>query len=234
MKTYHVISDIHGCYNQFNEALKHWKTKDNLVLLGDYVDRGPDSKKVIDTILALEKEHPETIILSGNHDFSFSQWVLGEEHQHYYYQPSFRETLISYMGESRFKRSTRSQRGGHMTYNHLSEMRWLRQLPKYYETDNIIFVHAGINLHIPDWREDLNSMDIIREKFYRSQKLAEKTVVFGHTPTPFIHNDENNFDIWISEENDKIGIDGGVSMGGQLNTVIIDEKGSLIDSNCYK
>lgn len=102
-------------------------------------------------------------------------------------------------------------------------------LPLYMETENAIFVHAGINLNADDWRDETDKMLWIRNEFIYSTKIPEKRVFFGHTPTPFIHNDNNNFDIWVSSDNMKVGIDGAVSMGGQLNVLRIDENANIVE-----
>ena len=119
MTHYHVLSDIHGCYAAFDRALQDWNQSDTLVLLGDYVDRGPDSKAVVDRVRQLDQQ-PNVVVLRGNHDVTFARWVIDGDHR-YHYQPGFNETLISYMGPKRFKKSTRRQRGEYMKYNHLSD-----------------------------------------------------------------------------------------------------------------
>ncbi|RAN83857.1 serine/threonine protein phosphatase, partial [Bacillus sp. SRB_28] len=65
-----VISDIHGCYDEFNALLKladYNPQQDELILLGDYVDRGPSSKQVIEQIMQLQQQH-DIMVIKGNHD----------------------------------------------------------------------------------------------------------------------------------------------------------------------
>ncbi|MEH7524970.1 metallophosphoesterase family protein, partial [Bacillus sp. JJ1503] len=73
MKRTLVISDIHGCHDEFVKLLditKYNPTEDQLILLGDYIDRGKDSKKVIDKVMELVSNG--AIALRGNHD----DWLL--------------------------------------------------------------------------------------------------------------------------------------------------------------
>ena len=65
-----VISDIHGCLNEFLELLDlvdYQAGKDRLILLGDYVDRGPKSKEVVQKVMDLAK-NDNVVVLRGNHD----------------------------------------------------------------------------------------------------------------------------------------------------------------------
>ncbi|RAI86058.1 calcineurin-like phosphoesterase family protein [Paenibacillus pabuli] len=70
MKRTIMISDIHGCIDQLDQILQlteYNSTKDKLILLGDYVDRGPNSKEVVDKVIQLVMNH-NAIALRGNHD----------------------------------------------------------------------------------------------------------------------------------------------------------------------
>lgn len=65
-----AIGDIHGQLGKLRHLLNLVapRTDDRLVFLGDYIDRGPDSRGVIETLLACERKYPETIFLRGNHE----------------------------------------------------------------------------------------------------------------------------------------------------------------------
>jgi len=121
MKRY-VIGDVHGCYVELCALLDmiHKHADDNqykIIFVGDYVDRGPDSKKVVDQIRLLEKEG--CIALMGNHE----------------------DMIMS--GEMMYAAETlRSFNTLQMPENVLE---WMRSLPKYYEDDTIIVAHAGVH-----------------------------------------------------------------------------------------
>jgi len=97
---------------------------------------------------------------------------------------------------------------------------FLDGLPCYFEDDNHIFVHAGLNPHYPLWKEQPKSDFLyIKGEFYHNPVRVDKTVVFGHTKTIDLHGTP---EIWFKDG--KIGIDGGCAYGHQMNCLLI--KGS--------
>lgn len=253
---YFVLSDVHGCYTEMEQALTHWnKNTETLVVMGDLVDRGPDSFKVIQALQNLQEQYgDQVVVLAGNHDHSFSHWA-GQAHPEmmaHQYKSSHDETIKSFYmeeekGAKRFKKASRRQRGEHVRFKHKKELRFLLNLPVYFETDHCVFVHAGLNLKADDWRMDTHNMTRIREEFYLSETKATKRVFFGHTPTslvrsdspvavlfgagaPAMHEESEDNSVWYSEQGDKVGLDGGVSFGGQLNAVRVDFSGNVTET----
>lgn len=236
--SYFVMSDIHGCYNEMIEALSNWdKHNEHLVVMGDLIDRGPDSLKVVQHLMKLQGDNPDKVtILMGNHEEMFLAWLTRTpvELLAEYYNEMHSETLQSFFGDKlKYQNSTRRQRGKHVLYNFKYELNWLMRLPYSFETDNIVFVHAGIDLKAKDWRTNLDHMLWVRNEFIYSSIRSEKRVFFGHTPTQLLHpewtNESNKNDIWFSQFKDKVGIDGGVCFGGQLNALKVDEKGEVLE-----
>lgn len=209
MKRTLVISDIHGELKLFNKLLKKVKydaDKDQLILLGDYVDRGPDSKGVLDKVLELKREG--AIVLRGNHDDmmlaavddkpgAWDRWERG----------GALATLKSY--DPSIDRLMLPE-----TEHFKEHVFFLRGLYYYYELDNYIFVHAGIDPDKPLNETDSYTFVWIRELFYEKYR-GDKTVIFGHTPTANIRN-KKDFSVYFGENN-IIGIDGAATYGGQLN-----------------
>ncbi len=75
-----VIGDIHGCSDSLTELLEKIKPlakDDTVIFIGDYIDRGPDSKGVIEIVLQLKAEHSRVITLMGNHEFMFLGAIKG-------------------------------------------------------------------------------------------------------------------------------------------------------------
>lgn len=234
---YFVMSDIHGCHDQLMAALSHWEPEnETLIVLGDLIDRGPDSLNVIQTLSALKSIHKDrVVILKGNHDESFASWLLDtpEEDLGFYYMTSHDETIRSFYGpenHAKYKRDSRKQRGQHIRYRFFEELKFLDRLPMVFETEHCIFVHAGINLKINDWRDDTRCMNEIRNPFIYSSKKAPKRVFFGHTPTGLIRDDETDCSVWISDQGDKVGLDGACSMGGQLNSLRVNQHGDITET----
>lgn len=205
-----VISDIHGEITMFEQLLEkanYDSERDQLILLGDYIDRGPDSPGVLDKVIRLKEAG--AIVLRGNHD---QMMVDAYEEKTNAWMRWIKnggiETLVNYdpsITEKEFPKTDRFK-------EHID---FIRSLDYYHETDEYIFVHAGLDPDLSLEDTDPNILIWIRDKFHQGYK-GDKTVVFGHTPTPLLHKDDKNYDIYYGP-NKIIGIDGAAVYGGQLN-----------------
>ncbi|MDF9840412.1 serine/threonine protein phosphatase 1 [Paenibacillus sp. PastF-1] len=230
-----VISDIHGCYREFNALLRkadYNPGRDKLALIGDYVDRGPNSKAIVDQVMSLHAEYG-AVVLKGNHDKMACDALLSDDEDkldlHWLNNGGF-YTLASYVGADAdfvqydlgWAEYIRIKHWIRQVYKH--HLDFLSSLPLYHETEDHLFVHAGIDPALADWRTQKDYDFIwIREPFYNHPVTSTgKTVVFGHTPTFEFQHDPG---IWFSPHGDKIGIDGGCAYGEQLNCLEIGEEG---------
>jgi serine/threonine protein phosphatase 1 len=199
MKKYFAIGDIHGCLDKLLALMDlldvDWG-QDTVVFMGDYIDRGPDSKGVVDLMLELRRHHDRVVCLAGNHESMFLNY-LDHREEHIYLFNGGRSTLQSY-GISPDEQDRRAK----LPPKHLQ---FFETLLPCYETENYLFVHAGIRPGIPMERQDPYDMIWIRNEFFLSTHGLNKTVVFAHTPfrEPF-----------IGEK--MIGIDTGAVYGGML------------------
>lgn len=221
-----TISDIHGCYDELEKLLdisNYNPESDQLILLGDYIDRGQQSESVLELVIKLVKEG--AIALRGNRDQMFLDFLLKNDslsHQ-LYLQNGGLSTLESYVGHDWFD--------GHPTFeelyqakkfimnNYSDHVTFLYHLPYYHEIDKYLFVHAGINPDLSDWRNTSEKDFIwIREQFLFSRHRNDDLVVIhGHTPSKNTHGSHD-----IDFRYNRIGIDGACAYGGQLNCLIID------------
>ncbi|WP_245699741.1 metallophosphoesterase family protein [Paenibacillus glacialis] len=227
-----MISDIHGCYDEFNTLLKNVgynPEQDRLILVGDYVDRGLKSKEVVEQVKSLVEEWG-VIALKGNHDQMMVDAIDKEEDvddKRWIRNGAF-QTLESYSGldfsDEGSEWDTYIEGKEYIMKHYSHHLEFLRSLPLYYETDSHIFVHAGINPSYENWKESqpLNEFYWIRDEFFHHATNLEKKVVFGHTPAVNLHGSE---DIWFSPMGDKIGIDGGCVYGLKLNCLEISDDG---------
>lgn len=222
-----VISDIHGCYDEFVALLEksHYAPEqDLLVVLGDMIDRGKQSKQVVELVMDLV-EYKGAIALGGNHEDEFISWLEGEFNpEHRFLRIGGKKTVESYCKpHDVYGNGTKSRRAIHKFYSqHFS---FIKNLPDYYEDEQHIFVHAGIDPEIKNWKKSSREqMRWIRDEFINGVNDTGKTIIFGHTPTNFLHKskDAQNTNVWFSTDN-KIGIDGGCSMGGQLHCLCIED-----------
>ena len=195
-----AIGDIHGCLDKLLKLLGvldvDW-TQDTVVFMGDYIDRGPDSKGVVETVLGLRGHHERAVCLLGNHERMFLNWIDGREEQ-LFLTNGGRDTLRSY--GIPFDAKDRAVR---VPPAHLE---FFRSLLPFYETETHLFVHAGVRPGIPFELQDPHDMIWIRHEFYQADHGLKKTIVFGHSPfmrEPF-----------VGEK--RVGIDTGAVYGGML------------------
>jgi len=200
-----AVGDIHGCYAKLvglMEQIKIYSEKDILVFLGDYIDRGDQSKEVVDYLVQLKKQRRNTVFLLGNHEQMLLEYLNGEMIKPYLINGG-QKTLNSYRGE---KDPCACQ--DPMTLFPVEHLEFFNSLIPYFEFQEYVFVHAGLRSGIPIERQELSDLLWIREDFYFSKFDFGKTIVFGHTPFP---------EPFVFDK--KIGIDTGAVYGNKLTGV---------------
>jgi hypothetical protein len=200
-----AVGDIHGCHAEFADLLRHLELggDDRLVLLGDLVNRGPDSLAVLD----LARRHA-TASLLGNHELRLLK---------------FRRT-----GDRKYLKEHDLE-----TFDRLRPDDWsyLEAMPLTFEEPqlNTVFVHGGFLPNEPWQRQPAEVVTRIQvvDKDGRPRKRADAPdapswadlwggppfVVYGHTPRPEVYKLK-----W------SIGIDTGCAMGGHLTAYILPER----------
>lgn len=203
MKKIFAIGDIHGMKNEVIYLLKNieFSDEDKIIFLGDYIDRGYDSKGVIDFLLKFVREHPNTVFLKGNHEDMFLSFTEGDFDQRIYFYNGGEATLKSY----NIPFCQYSYVKKYIPYEHIE---FFNSLSLYYETKEYLFVHAGLLPGVPLSQQLPQDLLWIREKFIYSDYDFGKTVIFGHTV----------FDEPLIMKN-KIGIDTGLVFGGKLTSI---------------
>jgi len=165
-----AIGDIHGCLEPLQRllAMVAPTTEDQLVFLGDYIDRGPESAAVVDHLLALRAEQPQTVFLRGNHEQMLLDFLAGDD-----------PTMFLLNGGSRTLASYQVRGAWPLPAPHRA---FFESLPLYYETERFIFVHAGLRPERPLADQTASDLLWIRQEFFGSDYAWDKTLVFGHTP----------------------------------------------------
>lgn len=167
-----VISDIHG-FAKTLKAMVHEKIKltplDQLFLLGDYIDRGPDSVGVIDFILELQAAEYQVLGLKGNHEENFL------ENYHGYHTGIYQKYFLQILEAEKLGRLVDSHKRLLPAYNH-----FFNSLPYYFELDHFYLVHAGFRFSSGQLLDDYNAMITLR-RF--AQNPTSKTIVHGHEIT---------------------------------------------------
>jgi len=176
-----VIGDIHGCQKTLQKMLEkkiRVNQADQLYFVGDYIDRGPDSKGVLDYLIGMKEAGYNMVFIRGNHEemliesFSsetfFQPWIysgggitlesFGISKEEYLELPGDKKLPAKYM-----------EFLSHTTY--------------YTELDKAFIVHAGFNFNDKNPFHDLDAMIWSRNFDYDRFKAKGKPVIHGHTPT---------------------------------------------------
>ncbi len=173
-----AIGDIHGCFDSLHAIWnKLTPYRDALhVFIGDYIDRGPKSKQVVDFLME-EQYNRECVFLRGNHEQMLIDAVeKGQTHNWMYNGGD--TTLDSY------------EVNGDISKLPEDHVEFYKNTRLFYETDDYFFVHAGVPPHqtIEESKNDPRSKHFFlwgREHLNAFETPWEKTVVFGHTPRAF-------------------------------------------------
>jgi len=188
-----AVGDIHGCLDDLQRLMARVEPQesDRVVFLGDYIDRGPDGKGVIDYLLEFGRRFPRSVFLKGNHEAMFLDFLAGRNQMLFLYNGGG-TTLSSYQEEA----------GIRIPKAHLD---FLAGLATSFCTEDFIFVHAGLRPGIPLEEQQEQDLIWIRDEFIYSDFDWGKTVVFGHTPLQEPYVAAN-----------KIGLDTGAVYGRML------------------
>jgi serine/threonine protein phosphatase 1 len=174
----YVIGDLHGCLASLQRLLEHLEPdlhQDRLLFVGDYIDRGPDSRGVVDYILGLKARYPaENIIcLKGNHEVMFLDFLAGKDRQLFLMNGGL-NTLRDYWGEGWDEQSE--------LVLPLDHARFYQELQLFYEIEDYIFVHGGLKPGVPLAEQVDEDLCWIRGEFIASTEDFGRRVIFGHTP----------------------------------------------------
>jgi serine/threonine protein phosphatase 1 len=148
------------------------RKSDKLIILGDLIDRGFDSKGVLDTVLLLIESGFDVTCLKGNHEAMFLDAIKSEENLGAWLMNGGGNTLSSFLTSSIHKIP-------------MSYIKFINSFKYYHEYENFIFVHAALNMQIKNPYEDIQTMLWSREaeKYIREDWLGDRILVHGHNPT---------------------------------------------------
>jgi serine/threonine protein phosphatase 1 len=210
----YAIGDIHGnldalerLMDQVNPDLK----RDRVVFMGDYIDRGPHSKGVVDYILRLKDQAPRenVICLKGNHEAMFLDFLQGRQVELFLVNGGL-STLKDYWGEN---------------WEQLDELilppeheEFYQNLQLHYETPEYVFVHGGLKPGVDLAAQSEDDLLWIRGEFIVSPDDYGRRVIFGHTPfrEPLVMPN-------------KIGIDTGAVYGNLLTCLKLPQEEFIFD-----
>ncbi len=205
MQRIFVVGDIHGCFDKLcalMDKIPINNTRDQLIFIGDYIDRGPSSFDVVNYLIDFKKRVPGTIFIKGNHEDMLQNYLDGSDRFTYLLNGG-QKTMDEYLNRSDNKEAFP------IPSEHLE---FFNSLQLYYQTADYIFVHAGLREKVP--LESQDKMDLLwtRDEFIHSDFNFGKRVIFGHTP----------FKEPLLQAN-KIGIDTGAVYGNLLTCLQLPE-----------
>ncbi|MEM9139147.1 MAG: metallophosphoesterase family protein [Pseudomonadota bacterium] len=216
----YAIGDVHGCLDMLRELhdaieqdlSQHPADDWTVVHVGDYVDRGPDSRGVIDYLSGLAAKDDRMVFLLGNHDLMFSRSVKGDRQMlRTWMTNGGEETLQSYgLRVDTFieRLSQNSPMDDVFPPEHIA---FLENLDHAAHMGDFFFVHAGVDPERGLDAQELDDMLWIRDRFIRDGREYEAVIVHGHTPTRRVDVKAN-----------RVGIDTGAVYGGDLTCLVLD------------
>lgn len=205
-----VIPDIHGYVKTLKSLLAQIRPskEDHLIFLGDYIDRGPDSKGVIDEIMLLQKNGYKVTTLKGNHEeFLLDNYANAKQNSGLFKSKAYkllRKEWYEFGGKDTLKSF-----GVKSVLNlPLQYLDWMENLEYYYEFKDYVLVHAGLNFKPDDVFMDKKSMLWAKEFKIIPSKIGYRQLVHGHAPVDleYIHYCINQ------EKHEFIDLDNGVYM----------------------
>nr|WP_256369262.1 metallophosphoesterase family protein [Ruegeria sp. HKCCA5426] len=218
----YAVGDIHGQLDMLQDALSRIE-KDGgpdarVVFLGDYVDRGPNSRGVLDLLIEGRRAGRNWVMVKGNHDRMMARFVQDAEIADTHLPITLnwlhprlggRETLASYGvmidDTDRIYQACERARDA-VPQAHLD---FINALPTYHTEDDLLFVHAGIRPGAPLDQQSENDLVWIRHEFLRDTNTHPWLIVHGHTPVDQAEHCGN-----------RVNLDTGAGYGRPLSSAV--------------
>lgn len=228
MTKLYVIADIHGFMDKLQRALKLIEADGGsnvpIVFLGDYIDRGPESAQVIDFLIAAKEQGLPWHMIKGNHDAYLEDFLNDGTLYSSRTRPDLSwldprlggaATLASYGvyipdGEPSALPvdSIRQEALSKVPQAHRA---FLRSLPLVHETEELFFVHAGVDPKRPLSDQDALDLLWIRDGFLDYEGAFAKLIVHGHTAIDY-----------PAHEGNRVNLDGGAGRGRALVPAVFE------------
>ncbi|MGE8012044.1 metallophosphoesterase [Bacillus mycoides] len=233
-----IISDIHGELDLFKELLHkvNFKDDDYLIINGDLCEKGNDSIGVVNYVMDLVVSKPNVYVVEGNCEVVVEA-LVNENPALINYLCTRKNTIFNeWLGKLNITVNEESdiREVKNILMSHFSkEIKWLTELPTAIETEDYIFVHAGLEDR-ENWRQTDRKNAIAMPEFFNKSHRADKYVIVGHWPVVNYSEEAPSNNPVIDKEKKIIAIDGGnaIKEAGQLNAFII-QRTTLGDTFSY-
>lgn len=215
----YAIGDVHGRLDLLEamhraiaaEIARERPLDWRVVHLGDYVDRGPDSRGVVELLIAARTRDPRHVLLAGNHEEGLLTFLAAPDENGLFMRNGGVETARSYgvALDAGSVRPGRDQLAAAMPTAHVD---FLAGLPCSFEAGDFFFCHAGIRPGVALRRQIPRDLMWIREEFLTDPRLHEKVIVHGHTPVRHAEIRANRVNLdsyaWDSGRLSALAVDG--------------------------
>ncbi|RWH72074.1 MAG: serine/threonine protein phosphatase [Mesorhizobium sp.] len=227
----YAIGDVHGCHDELSALeqkieldAQQFLGRKIIIMLGDYIDRGPHSRRVVDHLMAPPPRGFQRVCLVGNHEVALLLYLDGHLSRETWLGYGGRETLFSYgVDPDRLISLYGSSAEADARIREAipdSHVDFLRTLPAMVCSDQFVFVHAGIRPGIALEAQDEGDLLNIREEFFEAAHQLDRWVVHGHTIVDVPTLDGRRLDI-----------DTGAFQTGRLTALrIVGKYGRLLSS----
>lgn len=227
----YAVGDVHGCYDELRALERKieldaqaFRGRKIIIMLGDYVDRGPNSRRVIEHLMAPPPKGFMRVCLAGNHEAAMLAYLDGHLSREPWLRVGGRETLFSYgVDPERLASLYASDDEVDERIRETipaSHIAFMRTLPVMVCSEKFVFVHAGIRPGIALEAQDEADLLNIREEFFRAAHSLDRWVVHGHTIVDVPKLDGRRLDI-----------DTGAFQSGRLTALrIVGKYGRLLSN----
>ena len=217
----YAIGDIHGRLDLLDEVLARVEADTAMhpasnainVFLGDYVDRGPDSKRVLERLISYCVAQP-TVCLMGNHEAFLREFLNNPDILSTWRRYGGLDTLLSYGLTPTMKTEAQERRKLASDLNRLlpsSHREFLSSLKRYFICGDFFFVHAGVRPGISLTEQSEDDLLWIRDDFLECKNDFGKVIVHGHTPV-----------LEPDVRSNRINIDTGAYATGRLTCLVLE------------
>jgi serine/threonine protein phosphatase 1 len=227
----YAIGDVHGCYDalvslerQIIDDANAFEEPKLMILLGDYIDRGGDSARVVSHLIKPPPPDFRRICLAGNHENCMLRYLDGKVPIDDWLALGGIETLYSYGLDPVYLNRLYESEPEVDAYIRdnipPTHVEFLRGLPVMAYSDEIVFVHAGIRPGVPLQEQNEPDLTTIRSAFLDSTDRFDRWVIHGHTRVDFPR-----------AQGKRLGVDTGAFETGRLTAFrILGRRGRLLFS----
>ena len=201
----YAVGDIHGCLAELDSLLamidadldQHPVPLHKLIFLGDYVDRGPQNRAVVERLIELQNSSRDCIFIKGNHDEKFAVFLeepelIGKSFLDWGGDATIRDYGVNVRMHHSLKKISRRFRENVPE----SHVKFLKSLKTSHVEDDYFFCHAGVRPGVPLEKQSAHDLIWIRNDFIHHDEPFDKVIVHGHTivDAPDVRSNRINVD----------------------------------------